>query len=319
MVQVATHNSNSLTTRLSGRSSNIDAVAELARLGAADGRSVSASADGVSVANDRVMVATSAVLGAEIAGLVAAGAIARRAGTLLQTADAGLSAIAGKLDEMKALAETATDSTIQPLSSVDRARLDTEFTALRSELDRIAQETEFDGTKLLQGDGVGGAYQVSFRVGTGNGAGDQISVSIDAAGSADLAAGLDTDTVSTGAAATQALANVNIAIDKLGEIQGTIAGAGEAVASAAQTADANGAAKGAARRHRTDVDVNVDSARLLGQEISRQGGVSLEDIDAEVLRRLLTKEPDDESGQTAAPDRPATPTPAPKAKGADTA
>ncbi len=314
MIQVGTNYGNSLATRLNARSSDIEAVAELARLGAAGGRSVAASADGVSAANDRLMVATSAMLGAEIAGLVAAGAIARRAGTLLQSADAGLSGIAGKLAEMKALAETATDPKAAPMSSLTRSRLDTEFAALRSELDRIAQETEFDGVKLLGGDGAGGAYQVSFRVGTGVGPGDNISVSIDAAGSADLAAGLDTDSLLTGGA-TQALANVKIAIDKLGEIQGTVAGLGEAVASASQAADASGAAMGTALRRRTEVVVTIDSARLLGQELAQQGGISLDDTDAEVLRRLLVKDTGDESGQTtAAPDRPA-PTPAPSGGG----
>ncbi len=85
---------------------------------------------------------------------------ARAGASLLQVADLGLDAIDAALTTMKALA-TQASSTTPPLSRGDQAILNAEFQNLRAEIDRIADETEFDGIKVLKGG------QLTFKIGTG--------------------------------------------------------------------------------------------------------------------------------------------------------
>ena len=93
--------------------------------------------------------------------------------SMLQTADGALGVIDEKLIRMKELAEQAATGTYD---STQRLMIDSEFQAMGAEIDRIANSTEFNGIKLLDGslngehDGSGlnatGAIKVHF--GTGN-------------------------------------------------------------------------------------------------------------------------------------------------------
>ena len=82
--------------------------------------------------------------------MTAATSNARDGASLLQVADRGLGAIDDALTAMKNLA-TQASSTTAPLSRQERAILNAEFQKLRSEIDRIADKTEFNGIKVLKG------------------------------------------------------------------------------------------------------------------------------------------------------------------------
>jgi flagellin len=77
---------------------------------------------------------------------------------MMQIADGALSKIGDILTRMKTL---AVQSGSEQLSDTERAMLDTEFLALRSEVDRIAQDTEFNGVKLIAG--TAGSVQTLFN------------------------------------------------------------------------------------------------------------------------------------------------------------
>ena len=68
--------------------------------------------------------------------------------SLLQTADAALSIIDEKLIRMKELAEQAATGTYD---STQRLMIDSEFQQMASEIDRIANATDFNGIHLLNG------------------------------------------------------------------------------------------------------------------------------------------------------------------------
>lgn len=87
---------------------------------------------------------------ADIGALAKATGNAREGATLLQIADRGLGAIADALTAMKDLAERASSASA-PLSRVQRAILNTQFQDLRAKIDRIAEDTEFNGIKVLKG------------------------------------------------------------------------------------------------------------------------------------------------------------------------
>ena len=73
---------------------------------------------------------------------------AGQAGSMLQIADGAMATIADILVRMKELAVQASSG---QFSSVERTILDSEFQALKNEITRISDDTEFNGTQLIAG------------------------------------------------------------------------------------------------------------------------------------------------------------------------
>lgn len=82
---------------------------------------------------------------------------------MIQTAEGALAVIDEKLIRMRAL---AIESSNGALSSSDRQALDLEFQQLLSEIDRIAQVTNYNGLNLL--DGTYSSTGIKFHIGTFN-------------------------------------------------------------------------------------------------------------------------------------------------------
>jgi flagellin len=68
--------------------------------------------------------------------------------SLLQTAEGALNSNSGVLSRMRELAMQSANGT---LGDSDRTALQTEFVQLRGEINRIANVTDFNGTKLIDG------------------------------------------------------------------------------------------------------------------------------------------------------------------------
>jgi flagellin len=98
--------------------------------------------------DDAAALALGSRLTVEIAGLKQAAVNAGQASSMLQIADGAMSKVTDILNRMKTLAIQASSG---QLSSTDRSLLNSEFVQLRSEIDRIATDTEFSGTKLVNG------------------------------------------------------------------------------------------------------------------------------------------------------------------------
>lgn len=124
-------------------------------------------------ADDAAGLAIRELQRAEVASLNQGMRNAQDAVSLLQTADGALQIIDEKLIRMKELAEQAATGTYD---STQRMMLHNEFKAMAAEIDRIADATDFNGIKLLDGSLVGphngskldptGELKVHF--GTGN-------------------------------------------------------------------------------------------------------------------------------------------------------
>ena len=102
----------------------------------------------VSAKDDAASMAIGSRLTAEVAGLKQASVNAGQAVSMLQIADGALGKVSDILVRMKSLSVQAGSG---QLSSTERGFLNTEYTQLRSEIDRIAADTEFNGNKLLSG------------------------------------------------------------------------------------------------------------------------------------------------------------------------
>ena len=98
--------------------------------------------------DDAASLAVGSRLAAEVVGLKQAAVNAGQAVSMLQIADGAMAKVNDILLRMKSLSIQAGSG---QLAVAERAMLDTEYQALLSEIDRIALDTEFAGTALVNG------------------------------------------------------------------------------------------------------------------------------------------------------------------------
>jgi len=198
--------------------------------------------------------------------------------SVIAIADSALSEIGNVLGRLAELAEQSANGTI---TTGQRSALAAEFSALGSEIERIAKNTEFNGVKLLSG-----GSSISFQVGIkGADTNSQITLNgvqgtLNALGLGNTAGTLtysvnDTSNSFAQDAAKNALDAVKNAITSLTTSRGTL-GSTESRLSVAisnlQTARENFlAAEGRIR----DVDVASEAAELTRLGILQQAGASI--------------------------------------------
>ena len=96
--------------------------------------------------------------------------------SLLNVTEGALNEQAGILIRLRELASQAATGTV---GSTERATIQLEFSALRSELDRISATTEFNGLKLINGNlasGVATASQTMIQIGIDSTANSRINL-----------------------------------------------------------------------------------------------------------------------------------------------
>ena len=117
-----------------------------------------------SAADDAAGLAISSRMTSQINGLNAAVRNANDAISMVQTADGAMIEMGNMLQRMRELAVQGSTGTN---SSTDVTALQTEFTALRDEIFRVVENTQWNGTNLLDGDVDGSVNDaaVAFQVG----------------------------------------------------------------------------------------------------------------------------------------------------------
>jgi flagellin len=120
-----------------------------------------------SAKDDASGLAISNRMTSQINGLGAAVKNANDAVSMIATAEGALDEVTEMLQRMRELAVQAGTGS---MSSDDRTYLNNEFAALRSEIDRIADNTEWNGNTILNGTAGGtSASSVTFQVGVDGG------------------------------------------------------------------------------------------------------------------------------------------------------
>jgi flagellin len=114
-----------------------------------------------SAGDDAAGLAISEHLRAQVRGLKQAKRNAQDGVSLIQVSEGGLNEVTNILIRLRELAIQSASDTI---SDKERSFTDREFQALKEEMDRIAQSTNFNGTPLLNGRA--GIFEI--QVGTGN-------------------------------------------------------------------------------------------------------------------------------------------------------
>jgi len=124
-----------------------------------------------SASDDAAGLAIASRMTSQVNGLNMAVRNANDAISLVQTADGALSEVTNMLQRMRELAVQAASGT---MSTTDQAALSTDFEALTLGIDAIADNTQWNGTQLLDATSNSGAF--SFQVGAN--ASQTISVTI---------------------------------------------------------------------------------------------------------------------------------------------
>jgi flagellin len=135
-------------------------------------------------ADDAAGLSISEKMRRQVRGLTQASKNAQDGISCVQTAEGALGEVHDMLQRMNELATQASNET---LTSVDRGYLDQEVTALKAEIDRIADSTTFNEQNLLNGD----FKNKKIQVGSENG--NVIEISIDEMSTSEL--GIDSATV----------------------------------------------------------------------------------------------------------------------------
>jgi flagellin len=221
--------------------------------------------------DDAAGLAISEKIRAKTRGLMQAQRNANDGISLIQVAEGGLNEIQNILIRMRELGVQSASDTIGPK---ERVYLDNEYQALKSEVDRIANSTDFNGTQLL--DGTGGTLDIQINTGGDNLLGvDRISfdafkadANIDKLGLTDLA--LDTK---QGAQST--LSVIDEAIDYVSSIRGDLGAIQNRLTSTINNIGISVENLSAANSRIKDVDIAEESSELTRNNILMQSGTSV--------------------------------------------
>jgi flagellin len=113
-----------------------------------------------SASDDAAGLAIASRMTSQVNGLNMAVRNANDAISMVQTEDGAMVEVTNMLQRLRELAVQASSGT---MSATDRDALDTEFTALKNQIDQVGDDTQWNGTLILDGSGVSGAQ--SFQVG----------------------------------------------------------------------------------------------------------------------------------------------------------
>ena len=215
-------------------------------------------------ADDAAGLGISEKMRSQIRGYNAAGRNAQDGISLVQTAEGALNEVSNILGRMRELSVQAANGT---LSTEDRATINTEFTALTSEIDRIAADTSFNGISLLDGSAATASIQVGINTG------ETIAVTLTDTDATALAINsLDTTTAANASTAMAALdtaiGSVNTARGSLGADQNRLQSAYSSIQNVAENLSA-------AESRIRDVDVAYETADLTRNSILQQAATSV--------------------------------------------
>jgi len=233
------------------------------------GRSVERLSSGLRItraADDAAGLGLSESLRAQIRSINQATRNASDGISLTQIADGAAATIGSLLARLRELSSQSASGTV---GNTERSYIDQEFVALRSEIDRIAQTTEFNGQALTSGATISFSVAIGFRSGVGN----SLSLALNDIQTSSL--GLASVNVSTSANATSALANVDNAISAIATARanyGSIQNRFEATIANLQITSEN---LTAAESRLRDADVAYETSVFTKNQILVQAGISI--------------------------------------------
>lgn len=221
----------------------------------------------VNASTDVAAMSIATGMQSEISSLRMASQNISEASSLMQVADGGMSQISTMLDRMGAIATQANSGA---LSDAVRKGLNEEFQSLAKEIDRISENTEFGGMKLLDGSLVGDEA-ADFQVGSSTE--DSVSLAIGDVGTSGLFSG-GIPSLLTAESSAQALSSVRSAMDYVTSQRAELGSAQEALSYTAANVDTAIQNQEAARSTLADTDFLSASTLNALYEVQNKAGIA---------------------------------------------
>jgi flagellin len=219
--------------------------------------------------DDAAGLAISEKLKAQIRSVSQANRNANDGISLVQTAEGGLDEVSSMLTRLRELAIQASSDTV---GDTERNFTDMEYQNLKQEIERISQVTEFNGMKLLNGQG----EKLDFQIGTRNDQfQDRISYDVQMSNSSIESLGVSELTVSNKEGAQQSLAAVDAAIEKVSGQRAALGAIQNRLVSTSKNLEVTNENLSAANSRIRDVDYAEVTAQNARNNILNQAGSSV--------------------------------------------
>ena len=186
---------------------------------------------------------------------------------MLQVADGALSQITSLLNRAVTLATEAATGTV---SDTQRSALDAEFTAIKNEIDTIGQKTTYNGQAIFTANTLTVFMSDSSTAGT-----TSVAVAMVTVDSGHLnGASLTADALTTAAAATSALTDINSAIADIAGLRGTLGASSNQLQSASNVMNNQIQNLTNAENGIMAADIGQETANLSKYSILQQTGIA---------------------------------------------
>jgi flagellin len=195
--------------------------------------------------------------------------------SMINTADGAVGEQASILIRLREISAQSATGTI---GDTERATLNMEFTALRTEFDRIAATSEFNGTKLLDGSLASSSSDTTvIQLGLDSSDNSRFSLNkeIDLTATTSSKLGFSSDNIRTNTAALTAMGNLTSAIEKLSSIRGKIGAVQERLEYSKAALDASVENMTGAISTMRDADFAEEFAGLTRNQILVQGASAM--------------------------------------------
>ena len=195
--------------------------------------------------------------------------------SMIQMADGALNEQSSILIRLR---EITTQSATGTIGDTERATLQLEFSALRSEFDRIANTTEFNSRKLLDGSLAASSSDTTvLQLGLDSSDNNRFDLNqkINLTAVTSSALGFSTDSISTSTGAATAMANLTTAIDKLATIRARVGAVQETLDYAKGALDSSVENLTGAVSTIRDADFAEEFASMTRNQILVQGAASM--------------------------------------------
>jgi flagellin len=186
--------------------------------------------------------------------------------SLVQTAEGSISEVLGNLNRMRELAIQSANGTY---SDFDRAIIDTEFQQLITEIDRIADTTEFNSIQLLDGS------QATVPIQVGIEEGELIDVPLADVSATTLGLNVADFDLTTLENANDVLDGIDAAIDTVNSMRGNLGAIQNRLDSTLRSILNVRENLAAAESRIRDVDVAEETADLTRNSIMQQAAISV--------------------------------------------
>lgn len=188
--------------------------------------------------------------------------------SVVQTAEGATSEVGNILKRMR---ELAVQSSSETLESTERQYIQDEYTALASEVDRIAEVTEFNGLKLTNNSNT----SLSIQVGVNNTANDRIAITMGDLRASTLGVFTTQMSLNSSGSAQSAITTIDTALDSVNGYRSSYGAVQNRLTDSLVNLEVYSENLVAAESRIRDADFAHETAEMAKLQIMQQAGLSV--------------------------------------------